>query len=198
MRSLWSNRDAEAMVAHYAEAGVEPRPGAARLHLAPARRRPASWCCTAAATPRSRPMATDLLGDRPRCCASRAAAGTWRRSSRPGCRRCGWRRCAAARARRAHRRGHGPHPARQPARSRRAQPVGRDAAARLPAAQVHRPHARDRGAEPRRPARRRGALRRALRRAARASCPTSCRASCSRRRRRRSSRTTRRSRGWCC
>ena len=42
--------------------------------------------------------------------------------------------------------------ARQPDRSRRAQPVGRDAAARLPAAQIHRPHPLDGGAEPRRPA----------------------------------------------
>ena len=41
----------------------------------------------------------------------------------------------------------------------RAQPVGRDAAARLPAAQIRRPHPRDRGAEPDRPARRRSDLR---------------------------------------
>ena len=54
---------------------------------------------------------------------------------------------------------------REPDRSRRAEPVGRDAAARLPAAQVRRSHAFDRGAEPDRPAGRRRAVRGGLRRA---------------------------------
>ena len=40
-----------------------------------------------------------------------------------------------------------------------AEPVGRDAAARLPAAQIRRPHPRERGSEPGRPARRRSDLR---------------------------------------
>jgi rhamnose utilization protein RhaD (predicted bifunctional aldolase and dehydrogenase) len=48
----------------------------------------------------------------------------------------------AAQARQAVRRGHGQLPARQPAGFGRAEPVGRDAAARLPAAYLHRPHAR--------------------------------------------------------
>ena len=68
----------------------------------------------------------------------------------------------AARAHRAHRRGHGARPAREPARARGAEPLGRDLAARLPAAQICRPHARQRHPEPGRPAGRRSHLRRAL------------------------------------
>ena len=45
-------------------------------------------CCTAAATPRSRPRWRTWPARRTRCCASRARAGTWRRSSRRACRRC--------------------------------------------------------------------------------------------------------------
>ena len=48
-----------------------------------------SWCCTAAATPRSRRAMPTSPARRPRCSASRAPARTWRRSSPPGCRRCG-------------------------------------------------------------------------------------------------------------
>ena len=48
----------------------------------------------------------------------------------------------AARARRPQRRGHGARPARLPARSAGAEPVGGVPAARLHAAQVRRPHAR--------------------------------------------------------
>ena len=100
---------------------------------------------------------------RSRCCASRAAAGTWATSSRRACPPCVSRRCAScARAMRCRDEEMVRRAARQPARSRRAEPVGRDAAARLSAAQIHRPHARDRGAEPRRSAR-----------CGRASAPTS-------------------------
>ena len=63
------------------------------------------------------------------------------------------------------RRGHGQRPAQQPARRQVAQPVGRDAAARLPAAQIHRPHPFQRRAGADRPARRRGAGGRRLRQA---------------------------------
>lgn len=76
--------------------------------------------------------------------------------------------CAAARAGGSAgtvRRGHGQRPARQPARQQGAQPVGRDAAARFPAAQIHRPHPFQRGARADRPARRRGTGRRSLRQA---------------------------------
>ena len=102
---------------------------------------------------------------RPRCSASKAPAGTWRRSSRRACPRSGSSLEEAARARRALRRGHGAPAAREPDRSGGAEPVGRDAAARLPAAQVRRSHALDRGAEPHRPAGRRRAVRRGLRQA---------------------------------
>ena len=63
------------------------------------------------------------------------------------------------------RRGHGQRPALQPSGQQGAQPVGRDAAARLPAAQVHRPHAFQRRAGADRPARRRGAGARRVRQA---------------------------------
>ena len=54
-----------------------------------------SSCCTAAATPRSRPRCPTSSATRSTCCASRARAGTWRPSSRPACRRCGSSRCAS-------------------------------------------------------------------------------------------------------
>ena len=65
------------------------------------------------------------------------------------------------------RRGHGQRPALQPSGQQVAQSVGRDAAARLPAAQVHRPHPFQRRAGADRPARRRGAGGRRLRQARR-------------------------------
>ena len=52
-------------------------------------------CCTAAATPRSRPRCAISPATRSRCCASRAPAATWARSSPPACRRCGSRRCSS-------------------------------------------------------------------------------------------------------
>ena len=152
------------MVARYARRGRRARPGAARLYLAAARRRPA-----AGAARRRQHLGQDRAAAT--CSASEVEVLCVKGS--------GWDmaaiepaglpavRLAPLRKLRARdgalRRGHGARPARQPARPRRAQPVGRDAAARLPAAQIHRPHAFDRGAEPRRPARRRRALRRSLR-----------------------------------
>ena len=75
------------------------------------------------------------------------------------------------------RRGDGepaPHP---PLRRGGAQSVGRDAAARLPAGEVHRPLARRRHPRRHQPGARRGVRPRGARRRRRRSCRTSCRAS---------------------
>ena len=71
----------------------------------------------------------------------------------------------AARARGAVRRGDGQRAAAEPARFHRAQPLGRDAAACLPAAQIRRPHPCRLRAVAGRPARRRGLGARDLQRA---------------------------------
>ena len=93
---------------------------------------------------------------RSRCCASRAAAGTWARSRRPACRRCGSRRCGSCTGCRRCRDEDMVNVQRSNLfDSKLAQSVGRDAAARLPAAQVHRPHPFQRRAGADRPARRR-------------------------------------------
>ncbi len=124
------------------------------------------WCCMAAATPRSRPRSRTCWATTSRCSASRARAGTWAPSSRPG--------LPAVRL--------------APLRRLRAldtlsdedmvtfqrinlldpsspNPIGRNAAARLPAAQIHRPHPFHRRAGADRPAGRRGHRARALRHA---------------------------------
>ena len=85
--------------------------------------------------------------------------------------------------------------ARQPDRPGRAQSFGRDAAARLRAAQVRRSHPRHRAAQPDRPAGRRKARARRLRRPRSASCPTAGPASASPRRRPKCSTPIRRSSG---
>ena len=98
--------------------------------------------------------------------------------ARRACRRCGLRRCAScARATTLTDEDMVRVAARQSARSDGAQPVGRDAAARIPAAQIRRPHPCDRGAQPGRPAERRRRSARRSMAGAWASCPTSCRAS---------------------
>ena len=137
------------------------------------------WCCTAAATPRSRPRWRTCSARRTRCCASRARAGTWatidpsglrRRQARARCASCA--RCDdlsdedMVRVQRAYLLDPlAPNPSVE------------IAAARLPAAQVRRPHARQCRARPDRPAQRRGAGPRGLRRRASGSCPTTARAS---------------------
>ena len=70
----------------------------------------------------------------------------------------------AASARQADRRGHGQLPACEPARCGRAQSVGGNAAACVPAAHICRPHARRGRTEPCRSTRQRSARRRGLRR----------------------------------
>ncbi len=177
MHSRWNDADARKAVESYAG-----RASARTWRCAPTPRgcwaATRCWCCTAAATPRSRREMADLLGETHEVLCVKGSGwdmGTIEPAGLPAVKL--GAAAQAARARDALRRGHGQLPARQPARCRRAQPVGGDAAARLPAAHVHRPHACRRRAEPGRPAERRGAGRRGLRRHAWASCPTSSRAS---------------------
>ena len=180
MHSRWNDADARKAVETYARKGVGEDAGAAHLHHAPAGRRPA-----AGAAWRRQHLGQDRDG-RP---AGRDARGAVRQGlglghghviEPPGLPAVKLGAAArAAQAGQAVRRGHGQLPAREPAGLERAQPVGGDAAARLPAAQVHRSHACRRGAEPGRPAGRRGADRRRSTTAAWASCPTSSRASAS-------------------
>ena len=121
-----------------------------------------SWCCTAAATRRSRPACATSSAMRPRFCASKAPAPTWRPSTAQAS---GGSACAAAKAARARRdrgRGSGCRRARQSGRAGRAQSLRRDHAARVPAAQIRRSHPCDGGAQHHRPAERRRAMRRGL------------------------------------
>ena len=167
MRSLWSDRDAEAIVARYGESGVATDL-ALRVYTSRLLGGDPRLVLHGGGNTSVKTVMPDLLGDPAEVLcvkgsgwdmAQYRAGGPARRPPRAA--------AQVARARRAVRRGHGARPARQPARSRRAEPVGRDAAARVSAAQIHRPHARDGGAEPRRPARRRRARRRSLRAAGR-------------------------------
>ena len=98
-------------------------------------------CCTAAATPRSRPRPGRSRREHEVLCVKGSGwdMGEIEPPGLPAVKLEPLRKLRALR--RALRRGHGQCPAPQPARSGGAQPVGRDAAARLPAAQIHRPHA---------------------------------------------------------
>ena len=97
----------------------------------------------------------DLIGDDGRRALRQGLRlGHGRDRARRACRRCGSRRCAScARCDRLSDEDMVQLAARQSARSGGAQPLGRDAAARLPAAQIRRPHPFDRRARADRPAR---------------------------------------------
>ena len=165
MKNLWSDSDAKAAIAAHAKKGIGEDLALARLHDAAAGRR-----AEAGAAWRRQHLGEDAHAGHHRPDDRRAVRQGQRlghghdRGARPAG---GAARAAqgAARAAGAVRRGHGQCPAQQPARQQVAQPVGRDAAARLPAAQVHRPHPFQRRAGADRPARRRGARGRPLRQA---------------------------------
>ncbi len=153
MKSAWVERDAKTAVDRYGQSRHRRRPGAAHLFHAPARPRRqarAAW--------RRQYLAEDHRA-RPRRRGGRGAARqrlrlrTWARSSPPVFRRCGSSRCARLRARKAlSTTPNGAGAARLSDRSAGALAVGRDAAARLHAGEIRRPHPCDRGAEPDRPA----------------------------------------------
>ena len=170
---LKGSSDAKPVVRQRRQGGDRParrqghrrRPGAARLHDAAAGRR-----AQAGAAWRRQHVGEDTGGRHHRP-AGRGAVREGQRlghGHHRGARPARGAPGAAARAGRpagALRRGHGERPALQSARRQVAQPVGRDAAARLPAAQVHRPHAFQRRAVAHRPARRRGTGARRVRQA---------------------------------
>ena len=115
------------------------------------------WCCMAAATPPSRRMVKDMLGDDVEVICIKGSGwdmGAIEPAGLPAVRLAPLR--TSARAGQIVRRGHGQFPAHQSAGFDRAQSVGRNAAARFPAAQIHRPHPFHRRAGADRPARRRG------------------------------------------
>ena len=168
MQSAWNEREAEAAVARDAERGIA-RELALRLYSTRLLGRDPRLVLhgggnTSLKAKRARP---DRRRGR-RALRQGLRLPTWARSSPPDCRRCGstplralarargacpttrWRGCSALTS-----------------RSARALAVGRDAAARLHAGAVRRPHPCDRGAEPDRPAERASAVRRGLWRAPR-------------------------------
>ena len=176
MQSRWVDRDAKAAVDRYAAAGISPEL-ALRVYTTRLLGGDPKLVLHGGGNTSVKTRMPDLRRRGRGAVRQGLRLGHGARSSPPACRRCGSRRCSSCGARRALRRRHGARAARQPARSDGAQPVGRDAAARLPAAQVRRPHPRQRGAQPDRPAERREAVPGGLWRRAWASCPTSCRAS---------------------
>ena len=144
MKSLWSDADAEAMVAHYGAAGVSRRFGAARLHLAAARRRAAlvlhgggnTSVKTVLRRPRRRPVEVLCVKG------SGWDMGNIEPPGLPAVRLAPIRRLRDRDA--LSDEDMVRVPARQPDRPGVAEPVGRDLAARLLAAQIHRPHPRRR------------------------------------------------------
>ena len=179
MQSRWVDRDAKATVDRYATIGVAPdlalrvyttrllggdpaaRAARRRQHLGEDHA-----CATSSAT-------------RSRCCASRAPApdmATIEPAGLPAVRLAPLRKLRArddAVRRRTWCASSAPICSIPTAPN----PSVETAAARLPAAQIRRPHPCDRGAEPDRPAGRRRARATRSMTAASASCPTSCRAS---------------------
>ena len=156
------------------------RPGAARLHHAPARPRSASWCCTAAATPRCKPRLRDLAGDEVDVLCVKGSGWDMGddRARRPA-------RGAARRAAQAARaRSLSDEDMVRVQRANLIDPMAPNPSvetllhAFLPHKFVDHTHATA-VLEPGRSARRRGALRARSMARAWASCPTSCRASAS-------------------
>ena len=80
MQSQWNDAEAAAYRGAAGRSGSTPRACSGAT---------TRWCCTAAATPRSRSASPTSSATRRTSCTSRAAAGTWRRSRRRASRRCG-------------------------------------------------------------------------------------------------------------
>ena len=168
MQNLWSDGDAKAAIAHHAAKGIG-EDLALRVYTTRLLGGEPRLVLHGGGNTSVKTRMADITGETDRCAVRERqrlghghdrGARPARRSARPLRE---LRRPAGA-----QRRGHGQRPAEQPARRQVAEPVGRDAAARLPAAQVHRPHAFQRGAVAHRPARRRGAGARPVRQARRA------------------------------
>ena len=159
MKNLWSNSDAKAAINAHAKKGIG-EDLALRVYTSRLLGGEPKLVLHGGGNTSVKTRMPDITGaDDRRAVRQGQRLGHGRRSSRPACPPCGWRRCASCAGCR-----------RCPTRTwcnvqranlldpERAQPVGRDAAARLPAAQIHRPHAFQRRAGAGRPARRRRAL----------------------------------------
>ena len=88
VKSLWNDEEARVL------RNVIPGDLGLRVYTSRLLGRDKSWCCTAAATPRSRSARPTSSARRRTSSTSRAAAGTWRRSRRAGFAPCGWSRAA--------------------------------------------------------------------------------------------------------
>ena len=191
MKSAWADRDAEAAVARYADV---PRDVALRVYTTRLLGADPKLVLHGGGNTSVKTRVADLNGDAIDVLCVKGSGWDMATIEPPGLPAVRLDAAEeAAHARRAVGRRHGAPAAREPDRSGGAQPVGRDAAARLPAAQVRRPHPFDRGARASPTSRTATRCARRSTASAWASCPTSCRASRWRKPRRKSSSATRRS-----
>ena len=156
MKSLWSDAEAKSYVARYGDKGIAPDL-ALRVYTTRLLGGDPALVLHGGGNTSVKTQAKDLLGDDVDVICVKGSGwdmGDIEPPGLPAVKLAPLRRLL--RAAQAVRRGHGQLSAHQSARFSRAQSVGRDAAARLPAAQIRRSHALDRGARAHRPARRRG------------------------------------------
>ena len=92
MRSQWSDIDAERLVKHYAGEGIG-RDLALRVYTSRLLGRDPKLVLHGGGNTSVKTVVKDLLGDEPEVLCVKGAAGTWPRSSPPGCRPCGLRPC---------------------------------------------------------------------------------------------------------
>ena len=167
MKSAWVERDAKAAVDHYGKAGIDADL-ALRVYSTRLLGRDPKLVLHGGGNTSVKTTARDLVGEEVAVLRVKGSGwdmGAIEPAGMPAVRLEPLR--AVARARCAQRRRDGARAARLPARSAGALAVGRNAAARLHAGEIHRPHPRHRGAEPDRPAERGRAVRGGVWRAAR-------------------------------
>ena len=168
MRSLWSDADAERMAERYAQQGIG-RDLALRVYTSRLLGGEPKLVLHGGGNTSVKTVVKDLLDEEVEALCVKGSGwdmAAIEPAGLPAVRLAPLRKLRG-RAR-ALGRGDGAGAACQPDRSWCAQPLGRDPAARLFAAQIRRSHALDGGLEPSRPARCGRALRRSLRRSARA------------------------------
>jgi len=179
MQNLWSDGDAKSAIAHHAAKGIGEDLGLGASNTTRLLGGEPRLVLHGGGNTSVKTSMADVTGEPVEVlCVKRQAAGTWARSRRPACPRCALAPLGSLLGLQALlRRGHGQRPALQPPGQQGAEPVGRDSAARLPAAQVHRSHAFQRGGwhSPTSPTARKLARATCSARARR-WCPTSCRA----------------------
>ena len=156
MKSLWSDTEAKNYVARYGDKGIAPDL-ALRVYTTRLLGGDPALVLHGGGNTSVKTKAKDLLGDEVDVICVKGSGwdmGDIEPPGLPAVKLAPLRRLLALRQ--TVRRGHGQLSADQSARFVGAQSVGRDAAARVPAAQIRRSHAFDRGARAHRSARRRG------------------------------------------